>query len=203
MLFDRNNKPIIFNLDDFSEQIMTPSLWKNIHELKRIIPDLKITMFTVPLLCSEDWLKNIKKNYKWIEMHYHGSNHIDRNEWFKKTEINLPFEDKDYFYKGFKAPWWRMDQQTANVLDNKGFLISACAMNFDVTGRKVYRFNIGTEIMYNTAYENSNFNSLHSHVQHQGGNDGLPDAFDKIANILYKWNKKNHFIFVSELFKCG
>lgn len=187
-------KPIVFDLDDFSEEIMTDDLWHFLLELKRIYPKFKVTMFTVPLLCSEGWLKWVKKEYDWIEMHYHGSNHIDRDEWFDKTEIEFPYGD--FFYRGFKAPWWRMNQKTADVLNEKGFLISASKNYFDVNGDRVYRFNLGQERIGGIWYENSKFHSFHSHVQEQRTKVGLPDVFNKAINSFYN---KSEFLFISEL----
>lgn len=187
--------PIIFNLDDFSEEIMTSDLWKNILELKKTKPKLKITMFTTPLLCSEKWLNMIKTNYQWMELHYHGSDHKNPDEWFEKLTFDFPFGE--YFYKGFKAPWWRMDQKTANVFNMKKFTLSTMNNHFDVQGEKVYRFNLGKELIHNVAYQNKQYVSLNSHVQPQKGKDGLPDIFDQIVKLIEKHNK---FLFISELF---
>lgn len=67
--------PMIVDLDDFCEEIMTPELWGYVLELKKAQPELKITMFTIPLKCSEKWLQWVKKEYSWLELHYHGSDH--------------------------------------------------------------------------------------------------------------------------------
>jgi len=189
-------KPIIFNLDDFSEEMMTQELWKNILEFKKLYQNFKVTMFTVPLLCSRSWLETIQK-LDWIQMHYHGSDHKDKNEWFNKTEINLPFPD--LFYKGFKAPWWRMDQKTANFFISREFVISTSRHSPPIIGPKIYQFDKGLEIIPNVWYENR-FTTIHSHVQHQKGNDGLPDILDKLIN---KFNRNRPFLFISDLYSSG
>jgi len=187
-------KPVVFNLDDFCESIMTAELWAYVFRLKDKCPSLKITMFTVPYLCSRKWLRRVKKHYPWIEMHYHGSWHQDRNEWFGRTTVRLPYAE--YFFKGFKAPWWRMDQVTADWFNARGYVVSSKRGRFCVSGPKVYLFDTGRRLMKGVAYESS-YRSIHSHVQRQRDRKGLPDIFDEISSLL---RDDDEFLFVSELF---
>ena len=173
---------------------MNPQLWNKLFYLKDHYPHLKITMFTIPLRCSEQWLAMIQEKYDWIEMHYHGSNHRDRKEWFNKTEVEFPYER--YFYRGFKSPWWMMDQITANVLNKKGFLISAMKGYYDVNADRIYHFNLGQEKMRSVWYENSEFHTFHSHVQEQKNKDGLPDIFEAAMSAF---PRKSKFLFISEV----
>mgnify|MGYP001213016571 CR=1 FL=1 len=190
-------KPVVFNLDDFCEEIMTAESWKILLELKRRYHKLKITMFTIPFLCTEEWLRMVKKTYPWIEMHYHGSNHSDRDEWLARTEWDAPYSS--YFFRGFKAPWWRLGQPSADMLDKKGFVISACRGYFDVNASRVYHFNIGNKHIHKVWYEREAFHSVHSHVQHQKTYDGLPDG-DLLDQLLSAFPKNSRFLFISELF---
>jgi hypothetical protein len=184
---------IIFSLDDFSEEKMTKTRWKYILNLKNRFPELKITMYTVPLLCSEDWLKWIKNTYPWIELHYHGSDHKNKDEWLGKTFFSPSCPD--VFFRGFKAPWYRMNQKTANWFNDNNYIISSKKNKFDIHAKKVYRFNDGKEILKNICYDCGKNRSINSHVQ-SIFNIGLPDVFDKIIKLI---NSKN-FLFVSQLF---
>jgi hypothetical protein len=134
----------------------------------------------------------VKEKYAWLELHYHGTDHKDRNEWFNKKFFDLPYEK--YFFRGFKAPWWRMDQQTANLFSISGYTLSVKKNYFNVKGRSVYIFDEGRCIIPDVAYENKNFIGVHSHVQEQKNKDGLPDMFDKIINLL----DNDRFLFISE-----
>jgi hypothetical protein len=185
-------KPVVFNLDDFYEVIMNEGLWDNILALKHVYPKFKVTMFTCPLLCSEHWLQMIKAQYPWIEMHYHGTRHADPNEWYNRETINLPYGQ--YFFKGFKAPWYRMDQKTADLLMRQGYLISTG--NGDICGRNVYRFNIGIERIPDVWYENDHYHCFNSHVQHQDTLDGLPDILSKAVQAF---DPDSDFLFISEV----
>ena len=188
-------KPVVFDLDDFCEEIMNPKLWNRIFRLKYKCPNLKITMFTVPLKCSEKWLSEVKDKYPWIEMHYHGLSHEDKNEWFGKTNLELPYSE--YFFKGFKAPWWRMDQKTADWFNERDYVISGMKGCFQVAGPKLYFFNEGQRLLTENVAYLSSYRTIHSHVQHQKLGDGLPDIFEKINALL---NKDDEFLFISELF---
>lgn len=194
MLFYRS-KPVIFDLDDFCEELMTAERWSFLFELKRAVPELRVTMFTIPGKCSTGWLENIAKNYDWIEMQYHGSQHEDRDEWFGREDFNFPHPD--LFARGFKAPWWRMDQVTANALDREGYIISACKGYFDVSGSRVYRFNEGIRRIPTVWFESADYHSVHSHIQEQKAGDGLPQIFDQVLSALVFAKR---FLFVSELF---
>lgn len=192
MLFSSN--PVIFDLDDFCEDIMTRELWDNLLLLKRAYPRLKITMFTIPMRCSKAWVSHVKSTYPWLELHYHGSTHLDRDEWFDKTEFDFPYQDQ--FVKGFKAPWWRMNQTTATALDQKGFMISTWLGQYNVSAERVYRFNDGEMILQDVWYR-GRYEMFHSHVQSQKSKDGLPDILD-IA--LKAFPRYSNFAFVSEIF---
>lgn len=186
---------MVVDLDDFSEELMTQERWGLLLELKRRHPSLKTTMYTIPLQCSRSWLLWVKKTYPWMELCYHGSDHKDPDEWFNKTEIVFPYED--LFLKCFKAPYWRMDQITANTLDSMGFTICARENFFDVQGKKVYRYNIGKEIYRNVCYDLGDLRKINSHVQEQRkSKDGLPDIFESISKLI----DGKYFLFVSELF---
>lgn len=190
MLFLEETKPVVFDLDDFCEEIMTEVLWGLLFGLKQRHPKLKVTLFTIPLKCSERWLREHKLD--WMELHYHGSDHEDRDEWMGKTQIDFPYEG--LFYKGFKAPWFRMDQITADALSSQGYMISTRRGKFDVNAKRVYRYNEGKPIIEDVWYEQEKFHAIHSHVQHQKRGDGLPDIIDKIV-----FPKNADFLFVSEV----
>lgn len=193
-------KPIVLDLDDFCEEIMTNELWGLIHLLKKQYPKLKITMFTIPLLCSEAWLTMVQTQYPWIEMHYHGSDHKNPTEWLEiSNSLNLPHPQ--YFHKGFKAPWWRLGQTTAELLRNEGYLISSRLGQRDIEGR-AYRFNVGTQHMRDVWYENDLHHAVHSHVQHQKLKDGLPDG-NVLDSLCGAFPKNSDFWFVSELSERG
>jgi hypothetical protein len=197
MLFVPQRPPVIFDLDDFCEEIMTSELWELVLELKKKCPAFKVTMFTIPDRCSEGWLKDVRQKYDWIEMHYHGSKHVDRDEWLGKSKIEMPYSDRGIFYRGFKAPWWRMDQRTADLFDSQGYVLSCRSRGrFDVRAKKVYRFDTGLEVIPNVAYQGEGLH-IHSHVQSQKQADGMPDIFEQIASLL---RPSDQFLFISELF---
>jgi len=173
---------------------MTSELWGYLFEIKKAIPNIKITMFAIPSLSSKSWIKNIKKKYGWMELHYHGSDHKNKDEWFNKTSINLPYSE--FFYPGFKAPWWRIDQITADTLNLKKFIISI-NREYSVEADKIYQFDLGQEIIPGVCYIYK-WKSIHSHIQKQKQKDGLPDIFD---DILKELKSCKTFFFISELYE--
>ena len=188
-MIDYQVKPVVFNLDDFCEEIMKPRFWKLIFRLKDRYPNFKVTMFTIPLRCSEEWLAMVQ-TYPW-------SDHRDRHEWMGKTDIDLPFQP--YFYKGFKAPWWRMSQETADAFNREGYLLSTCRGYHDVTGPRVYRFNEGHPHIPMVWYERDDYYTVHSHVQPmKKSKDGLPDGTIH-SRLMKAFPKNTPFLFISEV----
>ena len=105
----------------------------------------------------------------------------------------------EYFYRGFTAPWWRMDQTTATTLDKYGYLISTCQGWFDIKARRVYRFNTGTKRFRSIWHENQYHHSIHCHVQSQELKDGLPDG-EVFEIISTTFPRKSKFLFISEMY---
>jgi hypothetical protein len=189
-----HEKVTIFNLDDFCEELMTRERWKLVLSLKDEFPDLKISMFTIPLLCSREWLKHVHETYPWIEMHYHGSDHKDKEEWTKPNPPNIV--EEPFFVKGFKAPWWNISQENAEPLIKRGYIISTRKKN-PIIGPKIYQFDSGEELRWNVAYRDGVNYKLHSHVQEQPTRDGLPEIYDTIRSYL---KRTARFLFISQLF---
>jgi len=132
-----------------------------------------------------------------MELHYHGSYHRDRDEWMHKfDESQVVLENSDLFFRGFKAPWYMMEQRAADYFNEKGFLVSARQGRYDVCLQRSYRFNEGREVFGDICYENGVYRSVNSHVQPMKQKLGLPDIFDSIV-ALTKGNYR--FLYVSEL----
>lgn len=190
MLLERS---VVFDLDDFCEEIMTKELWDNLFLLKNTYPNLKITMFTIPMLCSKRWLQYVRSSHPWLELHYHGSDHQNRQEWFDKTDFNFPYPD--YFVKGFKAPWWKMNQITADAMNKQQFILSTRLGRYNIQADRTYRFNDGSEVFPDVWYR-AQYEMFHSHVQPQKTHDGLPDILDL---TLKAFPRRSRFLFVSEI----
>ena len=107
---------VYLGFDDFSERGSNMDLlWR----LRGYFDDFKINMFTIPSVCSEEWLKYID-NLGWIGLNVHGYNHI-HNE--VVDEIALRETTSKYFRMGYKAPFWELPDEMYERLRELGFKI--------------------------------------------------------------------------------
>ena len=77
------NKKVVVDFDDFYE---TSGGLNELYKLKDCYPNFKVTMFTIPLKCSDTWWKEMDK-IDWIQHAIHGTSHE-----------NQEFGSKDYKY---------------------------------------------------------------------------------------------------------
>lgn len=202
---------VFVDLDDFCEEYMTEREWNLLHELRRIYPDFKVTMFTIPAKSSPQWLRWVKKQYPWIEMAIHGTYHENQDEWIVSGKKAKEMLDKilwiyndEVFCRGFKAPWWKISYDMYNVLRKNGFWVALNKTNKFIKGEPqlTYIYDCGDEVLPDIHYRNSFFDTWHGHVQSQkefGAKipNGLEDIFDLISKT---WHHQARFSFVSELF---
>lgn len=192
-------KPVVLDLDDFSEEIMYDHLWDLLFRVRSVYPRFKATMFTIPLQCSRQWLEMVHESYDWIEMHHHGTNHDDRDRFMRRRVEVLPEVADGLLYKGFKAPWWRMTQEVADQLTAAGIDVMSVNRDFPCRGSATYQYDAGEEIRRGTLYEHERFHSWHGHVQsqpHGAPPNGLPNIFDMLVT---QFPRGTEFLTVGEL----
>jgi hypothetical protein len=202
---------VYVDLDDFCEEYVTDRHWQLLGELRRIYPDFKVTMFTIPGKSSPAWLRWVKKEYPWIEMAVHGTLHGDKSEWLVsgKTlaeglrKVRRIYSDEIYC-RGFKAPWWNISKQAYDAFRKAGFFVGTNKTNLFARSSDVlnYAYDAGDEVLPDIHYRHAFFDTWHGHVQSQRKcnpvlPNGLEDIFDRISKA---WPAGTSFGFVSELF---
>lgn len=118
---------ILFDLDDFGTDGKYNCLPKLL-ELKKILPVLKVNLFTIPMKVNEYTLREMSK-LGWIHFLPHGLYHEDNYEFAKLTydEARLKLSyipHLKYYHKGFKAPGWQISQGTMEALKEMGFWVA-------------------------------------------------------------------------------
>lgn len=207
-IIKNQHQKVYLDLDDFCEEYMKEVNWQLLHELRRIYPDFKVTMFTIPGKSSLQWLKWVKKEYPWIEMAVHGTTHEDQSEWLvsgeKAMQKLILVYNRDVFCKGFKAPWWKISKDAYNALRNAGFWVATNKTNkFAKTKDPLnYKYDAADEMLPDIHYGHPFFDTWHGHVQslrqYTSKPNGLPDVFDTIKGA---WDGQAKFGFISEFFK--
>jgi hypothetical protein len=174
-------------LDDFhldNAQIGT------LDALKERIPDLKVTLFTIPSPPGRSfdehvsWLRGVKVLRPWVEFAVHGWDHryLECRDWGKLKTIDILNQawESGVFIRGFKAPYWETSKGLYEGLIYRDWWIADHVKNKDKrpAGLRVYELDRPERV--------------HGHIQNVCGN-GLEEMFEYYASL------KGPFQFVSEV----
>lgn len=118
-------KKVIFDLDDLSNKY---DCFDQLVKLKKQIPNLKVTLFTIPGRTNMKLLDKCKMQ-DWIELAIHGIYHDSNFEFAKKTYEQAYYKiwkacDPNYYTKGFRAPGWQISTATMEALKDLGFWVA-------------------------------------------------------------------------------
>lgn len=171
---------LVIDFDDFSE---LNSKFHLLEKLKWHIPNLKVTLFTIPSDCSKEFCQKIAK-LDWIELALHGEKHthLECSTWTKRKALEVlnHYEKWGCFKKIFKPPFWAGSEGLYEALSEKNYIV---AQNKNVVGdNQAYRID-------------NNSKAVHCHIQDVCGN-GLEESF-----IYLKSLKGHSFKFISELYE--
>ncbi|MFH1231543.1 MAG: hypothetical protein V1709_08630 [Planctomycetota bacterium] len=172
---------LTIEFDDFSLNCNRLDLFA---ELKKINPAFKVTVYAIPALCPEAFLKSVPD---YIELAVHGWAHSPAHEcklWIKEDMLNLL--DKPIiklFVKGFKAPWYAISNGCYEGLKERGYWVS------DVQINKI-RWPDGMKVYVNETDKNCWYGHLGEHNK-----DGLKVNFSKLVERI---KDEKEFKFVSE-----
>jgi len=188
--------PYIFDLHDYPDGNPLPKLL----ELKKILQNLKVTLFTIPEKMDKEMDKEIEQ-YDWIQMAVHGCFHEDNYEFAKlskedaETLISVGY-DSLHYVKGFCAPGWQISQGTMEALKELGFWVAVQwgdgRLNGDPNGQ--YQPAVIEGLPYYAWREYPN--AIHGHTWECCGN-GLESLWQKLINLP----KDSEFLFVDDYVK--
>lgn len=100
-------EPYIVDLDDFHENNHS---WPLLMAIKGVVPKFRVTLFTIPGRCSQDFLKTVRQ-IDWIDTVPHGWMHrtsLECQNWNpgQMLECLENAEQLGFTTRGFKAPGW-------------------------------------------------------------------------------------------------
>lgn len=159
---------MIVDFDDFAEG---NDGYEYLHELKRINPAFKCTLFAVPGLASYGFWATVPD---WCELAVHGYLHSTVYECANWTKDRM-FELMDYeicqrfFVKGFKAPGWQISDGCYDALLEKGWWVADQHLEDHrrPQGLPTYFYEDGGD-------------RHHGHIQNVCGN-GLEETWDELS----------------------
>lgn len=172
---------MICDFDDFHETNHRLDL---LHELKRINPAFRCTLFAVPGKGSNEFWESVPR---WCELAMHGLRHDTVDEcidWsYYRSDTYLNFMRPPSFVKGFKAPGWQISDGMYQALLHIGYWIADQHLE---DGRRppdlpTYFYEDGDD-------------RWHGHIQNVCGN-GLEERWDELVERV---RDADEFFFCSE-----
>ena len=161
---------ILCDADDFAESNSGLDILRRIKGKNK---DFKISLFTIPGLCSHEWIAEINK-LDWIEMIPHGLVHTTPREcekWtYDESMTYLDVIEPLGLEKGFKAPGWQISDGMYKALLERGYWVADQHYN-DKRRPK------GLEVKYPGEH--------HYHIGHLGGhNENAIEYFEeRLSNL--------------------
>lgn len=156
-----------FDWDDFHETNHRLDL---LHELKRINPAFKCTLFAVPGLGSKEFWVSVPP---WCQLAVHGWLHPDpyecQNWTFERTKEAM-WNRPPFFTRGFKAPGWQISDATYKALLDEQWWVADQHLE-DARRPKGLRTYF---------YEDGNW---HGHIQNVCGN-GLQETWETVKDLV-------------------
>lgn len=183
------NPPVIFDVDDFSDQYGGVETLRCIDRLKEAYPYFKCTLFGIPNKMSSALYSDACRYSSYVELALHGRNH-EPNEELKTISPN----ELDHFLTnvaalggvtlGFRPPGWYITKEHCKVLASHGYWVA------------LHKRDAGLTRYCKSGYYicEDRFPSWHGHTHDVCGNY-LRTA---LPGLLKKWPREQKFGFVSE-----
>lgn len=184
------------DIDDFSPYRCNLEFWDMLGELVRRYRNFKVTMFTIPDECSDEWLDFINREYPFIEMAMHGADHSIYDDWRlseEDAEAKYHFYSKPQLVKGFKAPNWKISKEACRGINTAGAWV-ALSERVNGNGVSAYYYDTGKQIVFANIYEDDKYFKWHGHTD--TSDNALNKKFD---DVIRRWSVDQPFRFISEV----
>lgn len=135
-------------------------------DLKRQVPGLKVTLFSIPGRCSRRWVAEMPP---WVELVAHGWLHETNRECEKWTEKHCRLaldgaESLRIEAKGFKAPGWQISDGCYAALAERGYWVMDQPYNNHRRPPGLRAYLLGDPP--------ADVRQIHGHVGHLNGHNG-------------------------------
>jgi len=193
-------KKIVLDLDDYCDK---HNCLKDLIDLKKYLPNLKVTLFTIPKRISKELLETVKF-LDWIQLAIHGEYHDSNYEFARRTydeaygKIYTAF-DPFFYIGGFKAPGWQISKETMKALKKLGFWVAVQYPDDRMNGHPDGKYQpavIKGMKYYALNEEQEGYIKIHGHTWDVCGN-GIKDIAEKLKKIP----KETQFEFINNITK--
>lgn len=214
LMLCKGDLPVVMDVDDFG--FLLPG-HDDLLRLKKSLPGMKITCFTIPIpkeffnktnakqFTSEKYKKwaKIVNEMDWIEVAIHGFAHTHHEmEISYDKAITMLTAIENYFdaiglkySKIFKAPFWQYSYDALVALRDKGYIVA-----IDRNHQRPVPEGLKTYI-YNWSFEEAlpDANPIKGHGHFTGRNSN--NIADTLANILHYLPAQTSFMTIGEYYE--
>jgi len=192
---------VILDFDDFGESVNSLDL---LFRMRAHWPQFKVTLFTVPMHCSKEFLRAVKE-IPWIQLAIHGWEHkpVECEEWSAlnaKAHVVNALE-WGVFVRGFKAPQWRLGPGILEALKEQGdFWVADNAdpasnpFGHDKPKELMYYYANGKDLIPGTF--SNDYDREHGHINCLDAHNDIRQMFH---GFIEKYPKETKFHFIDDV----
>lgn len=172
--------------DDFCQ---TNSDWGLLFSLKRVVPNIKLNLFTIPGECTKAFVTEMRETYDWMRLYPHGYMHRTSREcenWSYDVANNyLAQLERENWPRVWKSPGWRTSDDLYRCLADREWIVAAQEYDRDriPDSLKVYYLD--------------NPWKIHGHIGHWGKGTHNTNSLQYICDSISAL--KGEFGFIDEL----
>jgi len=172
---------MVFDFDDFTE---SNHKLNRLHELKKLNPLFRCTVFAIPALGSDAFWAGLPR---WVELAVHGWHHPNPYEclYWDEGQMREVLDSevvRRHFVNGFKAPGWQISDACYRVLHERRWWVADQHLE---DGRR-------PEGLRTYFYEDGHW---HGHIQDVCGN-GIEETWGELCDYVRECRE---FRFASEV----
>ena len=202
---------ILFDLDDFCDDLRSVNDMETLISVRRLVPTLKVTLFTIPGRCSRKFVEGVKVGYPWVDLVQHGWMHASNYEcisWDEQTCRQRLHDARELGFttKGFKAPGWKISDACYRVLQEEGYWVADQEYNdkrrpkglpaYRLIESRPVRLEIFTKVDIDLAI--GSVTQLHGHIGHLGGRNANALEY-LLPEIMHVGRRDTNWKFISEV----
>lgn len=177
---------IYLDLDDFCDE---NNQFGMLLTLKKLIPQIKLNLFTIPGRCSLTFLEDMR-DYDWIRMYPHGHIHSTSREcqdWsYGTTFYHLRSLESENWIRVWKSPGWQSSQAVLQCLADRKWIVADQAYNNDRRPKELRSYILDSP------------NKIHGHIGHYGVGAHNDNALEYIFDDIVKL-KDREFGFIDDI----
>lgn len=191
----------LVDLDDLCEDKRSYDAIQLLDSLRKEIPTFCATLFTIPGLCSFEFIEWLKETRPWLDLCGHGWKHAtnyEASKWTREECADVLKRTRllGIHTRGWKAPGWQISDGCYRALGAEGYWCADQESNHERWRADLPVYHLGIQVFIR--HGNVIPTKIHGHIGHLGGYNA--NALDLIyQDIIEAAKADTDFRFISEV----